>query len=64
MRLTWLMNELDLLYRCEARFGVPARMAAAALIIDYLNSVLEVDEPSLPEWRTYQWPHGVIRYKD
>lgn len=58
MNLNRLLNEIELLNRCEVRYGISARLVAAALIADYTYAMLDVGapEPPKPEWKEYRWP--------
>lgn len=63
MNLTRLINELEILYRSEARFGVPVRETVGALVIDYLYGLLGQDEPPIPTYPSYVWPDGIHSYE-
>ena len=56
MKLTRLLNEIELLYRCEARYGFSARKVVAQLVIDYIYDSWPTDEPPAPRWVKYRWP--------
>lgn len=62
MNLTRLINELEILYRSEARFGVPVRETVGALVIDYFNTFLN-EEPPIPTYPSYAWPDGIHSYE-
>lgn len=55
MSLTRLLNEIEILYRSQAQFGVSVKMTVAALVIDYLTG-FDVVEPPCPQWKSYVWP--------
>jgi hypothetical protein len=57
MNLSRLINEIETLYRSEARFGVPAKLTVGALIIDYVYG-FDFTEPSIPTYPAYVWPIG------
>ena len=55
MSLARLLNEIELLYRSEAQFGIPVKMTVAALVVDYLTG-FDLQEPPMPQWKSYVWP--------
>lgn len=59
-----LLNELQVLYRCEARFHVPARIPAGELIIDHLYHTFGTEEPPIPVYADYTWPKTVQTFND
>ena len=60
--LNRLMNEIDVLYCNEARYGIPVRMTVAALIIDYFDS-FGLPEPPIPTYPAYVWPEGLQTFE-
>ena len=62
MNLTRLINEIEVLYRSEARFGHSVRETVAALIIDYVYGTFDV-EPPIPTYPAYVWPEGVMNFE-
>lgn len=64
MNLSRLLNEIELLYRSEVRFGQLVRMVVADLVIDYLYSTFAETEPPIPVYPAYVWPEGVSTYFD
>ena len=62
MMLARLIRELQLLYRSEIYYGVPARLLAAKLIVDYLRSFEYEAEPPVPEYPPYVWPEGLTTH--
>jgi len=53
-----LVNEIELLGRSEARFGVSARVVIGTLIADYLYGTFDIVEPPIPSYPAYVWPEG------
>jgi hypothetical protein len=58
-----LVNEIEVLGRSEARFGVSARMTIGALIADYLYGTFDIVEPPIPTYPAYKWPKGTQSYE-
>lgn len=61
MSLTRLLIEIELLYRSEIRFGLPARRTVAQLVINYLDGLFDTREPPMPTYAPYEWPRHVTR---
>jgi hypothetical protein len=63
MMLEILIREIQLLYRSEIYYGIPARMTVARLIIDYFRSFEAFEaEPPIPEYPPYVWPEGLTTH--
>ena len=64
MMLARLLNEIELLYRSEARYGYAVRDTVAVLVIDYLYSTFIDNEPPIPAYPPYVWPERMQTYTD
>ncbi len=63
MNLQRLLNEIEVLYRSEARFGHSVKLTVAALVLDYVYSTFDFTEPPIPMYPAYTWPEGVQTFE-